>query len=59
VIEEDGDDLVVRFCSGGLREIAEHLFTWGGTVRIEAPDELRTVMRERLERSLDALLKSC
>jgi predicted DNA-binding transcriptional regulator YafY len=48
VIEQDGDDLVVRFCSGGLREIAEHLFTWGGAVRIEAPDELRAVMRERL-----------
>ena len=48
VIDEDGGDLLVRFNSGGLREIAEHLFTWGGTVRIEAPDELREVMRERL-----------
>lgn len=49
VIEQDGEELVVRFFSGGLREIAEHLFTWGGAVRIEAPEELRAVMRERLE----------
>lgn len=48
VIEEDGDELVVRFRSGGLREIAEHLFTWGGEVRIEAPEELRAVMRDRV-----------
>ncbi|WP_027443690.1 helix-turn-helix transcriptional regulator [Erythrobacter cryptus] len=48
VIEEDGEELVVRFFSGGLREIAEHLFTWGGTVRIEGPEELRAMMRERL-----------
>ncbi|GMN03905.1 YafY family protein [Erythrobacter sp. MTPC3] len=48
-IEEEGEELVVRFHSGGLREIAEHLFTWGGEVRIEAPQELQEVMRERLE----------
>jgi predicted DNA-binding transcriptional regulator YafY len=48
-VEEDGKELVVRFHSGGLREIAEHLFTWGGEVRIEAPQELKEVMRERLE----------
>ena len=47
-VEADGDELVVRFRSGGLREIAEHLFTWGGEVAIEAPDALRAVMRERL-----------
>ncbi|NJR80344.1 WYL domain-containing protein [Sphingomonas corticis] len=48
VVEADGDELVVRFRSGGLREIAEHLFTWGGEVAIEAPEALRVVMRERL-----------
>lgn len=48
VLEEDGDDLMVRFRAGGLREIAEHLFTWGGDVRIEAPEDLRKVMRERV-----------
>ncbi len=49
-IEDDGNgELVIRFRSGGLREIADHLFTWGGTIRIEAPPELRAVMRERLD----------
>lgn len=48
VLEEDGEDLLVRFRAGGLREIAEHLFTWGGDVRIEAPEALRKVMRERV-----------
>ncbi|MCW1385079.1 transcriptional regulator [Novosphingobium sp. KCTC 2891] len=48
VLEEDGADLLVKFRAGGLREIAEHLFTWGGDVRIEAPEELRKVMRERV-----------
>lgn len=48
-IEECGDGaLLVRFRSGGLREMAEHLFTWGGEVVIVAPEELRAVMRERL-----------
>ena len=48
VLEEDGSDLVVRFRSGGLREIAEHVFTWNGDVRIEAPEQLRRIMREKL-----------
>lgn len=47
-LEEEGDGLLVRFRSGGLREIAEHLFTWGGDIRIVAPEELRIVMRERI-----------
>lgn len=38
----------MRFNSGGLREIAEHLFTWGGEVRIEGPEELRAMMRNRM-----------
>ncbi|MCP3733115.1 WYL domain-containing protein [Sphingomonas sp. MG17] len=46
--EDDGDKLLVRFRAGGLREVAEHLFTWGGDIRIEAPEELRAVMRERV-----------
>ncbi|QIQ85718.1 WYL domain-containing protein [Erythrobacter sp.] len=56
-IEEDGEEVVVRFHSGGLREIAEHLFTWGGEVRIEAPEELREVMRERLDAAQASLKK--
>ena len=55
VIEQDGEELVVRFFSGGLREIAEHLFTWGGQVRIDGPEELRAMMRERIELSASAL----
>ncbi len=48
VLEDDGDDLLVKFRSGGLREIVEHLFTWAGDVRIEAPEELRAVMKQRV-----------
>ena len=55
VIEQDGQELVVRFNSGGLREIAEHLFTWGGDVRIEHPEELRAVMQERISAALKSL----
>ena len=54
-VEEDGDELVVRFRTGGLREIAEHLFSWGGDVCIEGPPELRGVMRERVLLALGAL----
>jgi len=55
VVEEDGDTLIVRFRAGGLREIAEHLFTWGEEVRIDAPEALRATMRERLAASSEAL----
>lgn len=55
VVEADGEALIVRFRAGGLREIAEHLFTWGGDVTIEAPEALRTVMRERLAAAATAL----
>lgn len=55
VLEDDGDELLVKFRAGGLREIAEHLFTWGGDVRIEAPEELRKVMRERVLLALGAV----
>jgi predicted DNA-binding transcriptional regulator YafY len=55
--EDQGEFLIVRFRAGGLREIAEHLFIWGGDVVIEAPEELRTVMRERLEAGQGALAR--
>lgn len=48
VVEGEGGTLLIRFRAGGLREIAEHLFTWGGEVAIKAPEALREVMRERL-----------
>lgn len=58
VLEEgDGGELLIRFSSGGLREIAEHLFTWGGEVTIVSPEDLRVVMRERLEAGRGALGK--
>ena len=31
-----------------MRELAEHLFTWGGELMIEGPDVLVAVMRERI-----------
>lgn len=48
-VEERADgSIAVTFSTGGLREIAEHLFTWGGDLRIIGPAELRAVMAERL-----------
>lgn len=47
-LEPDGEELLVKFRSGGLREIAEHIFTWGGDIVIEEPERLREAMRERL-----------
>ena len=56
VLEEHADgSLSVSFAAGGLRQIAHHLFTWGDTVRIEAPDALRDEMRTCLERARAAL----
>ncbi len=48
VEELDDGGLRIRFATGGMRELAEHLFTWGGEIVIEAPDALVTVMRERI-----------
>lgn len=53
-----GGGLLVRFHSGGLRELADHIFTWGGDVVILRPEDLRKVMEERLkdgQRSLTQL----
>lgn len=55
VIEEAGEELVIRFHAGGLRELAEHLFVWGDKIRIEAPEALRAEMRERLRLAQAAL----
>ncbi len=48
---EDGS-LTVRFRAGGLRELAHHLFTWGDTVEILAPERLRREMVDLLEQAL-------
>jgi len=45
---EDGDELLVRFHSGGFFELANHLFSWAGDVVIEQPDGLKQVIEERL-----------
>ena len=49
-VVEDVDDggLRIRFSTGGMQELAEHLFTWAGEIVIEAPAMLIGVMRERL-----------
>lgn len=48
-VEELGDgSLKIRFSSGGMRELAEHLFTWGGELVIEEPEVLIETMRERI-----------
>jgi len=40
--------LTVRFRAGGLREMAWHLFRWGATVKVEAPEELQLLYDEML-----------
>jgi predicted DNA-binding transcriptional regulator YafY len=44
----------VRFRARGMRELAWHLFTWGASVRIEAPERLRELLKTELEASLAA-----
>ncbi len=53
--EPDGST-TVRFRAGGLREMAWHLFTWGGAVRIMAPNELAKIMVNLLEASRRACI---
>ena len=51
--EADGS-VVVRFRASGMRELAWHLFTWGATVEIAAPERLRTVLVGELRAALAA-----
>ena len=39
----------ITFSCGGLRELADHLFTWAGELEIEGPNALKIIMAERLE----------
>jgi predicted DNA-binding transcriptional regulator YafY len=39
----------VRFHSGGLLELARHLFTWGGAVEIVQPASLVKIMKEQVD----------
>jgi predicted DNA-binding transcriptional regulator YafY len=41
--QQDGS-LVVKFCSGGLQELAWHLFTWGDSVKVIRPIELANML---------------
>jgi predicted DNA-binding transcriptional regulator YafY len=52
--QPDGS-IIIRFRAGGLREMAWHLFTWGETVTIVAPAELRRTMRELLAKASQQL----
>ena len=55
-IEElENGDLLIRFTSGGMRELAEHLFTWGNELVIEQPDALIEMMRQRIVAALTML----
>jgi predicted DNA-binding transcriptional regulator YafY len=50
ILSEEADgSLTVRFRAGGLLQIAQHLMTWGTTVTILAPDDLKTIMWEEVE----------
>ena len=51
--QPDGS-VIVRFTASGMLELAWHLFTWGPSVRVLAPDSLRTVMVEELGKALAA-----
>lgn len=56
-VEEMADGgLRIRFSSGGMRELAEHLFSWGGELVIEEPAMLVETMRGMLA-AAEALLQ--
>jgi predicted DNA-binding transcriptional regulator YafY len=57
-LKEDGDELLVRFHSGGLLELANHLFAWAGDLVIEEPSALREVMARRLLEARRCLVTS-
>lgn len=49
VEELAGGELRIRFTTGGMRELAEHLFTWGGELMIEGPEALVEMMLVRID----------
>jgi predicted DNA-binding transcriptional regulator YafY len=46
--EMDGEELLIRFHSGGSLELANHLFSWAGDMVIEGPEALKAIMAQRL-----------
>ena len=47
--ENDDGSLTVKFRAGGLNEMCWHLFTWGESVAVEQPVELRERLRKLCE----------
>lgn len=54
-IEQDGEELLVRFHTGGLLELANHLFGWAGDLVIEGPEALKDIMAQRLQEAQNLL----
>ncbi|MGZ8364043.1 MAG: helix-turn-helix transcriptional regulator [Caulobacteraceae bacterium] len=52
--QEDGS-VVVEFRSAGMLELAWHLFTWGGKVRVLEPPELRRIYADALTHAAAAI----
>ena len=48
--QADGS-VLVRFTASGMLELAWHLFTWGPSVRILAPEGLKRLMIEELDKA--------
>ena len=53
--EDDGEEVLVRFRSGGLFELANHLFGWAGDLVIEGPAALKETMEKRLSAAQEML----
>jgi len=52
-LEEQPDGaLIVRFRSGGMKELAWHLFTWEDSIEILEPARLKNVMIDQLARAM-------
>jgi len=51
---EDGC-AIVRFTASGLTEICWHLFTWGITIRILAPEALMVIYAEHLQKAVASM----
>lgn len=54
VTPQDDGTLIVEFATGGMLELAWHLFTWRGEVEILSPQRLRQLMCEELEIALQS-----
>ena len=45
LVKNEDDSLTVQFRAGGLNEMCWHLFTWGESVTVEKPEQLREHLR--------------